>query len=100
MARKTVESMQFQMFFKVGEPHKLLQGRGTHFLDGRELHVVVHQPKDLLGVLVGEAQSPADGLSHAHPDFDVIIESNAVPRLRGGLKGRRLADVVEQDAPC
>ncbi len=87
------------MFVKVREPHKLLQRSGAHLLDRPELHVIVHQRKNLLSVHVGEAQSLADGLGHAHADFDVIVEANAVPRLCGGLVSRRLADVVEKNAP-
>jgi len=37
--------MQRQVFLKVREPHKLLQGGGAHLLDSTELHVVVHERK-------------------------------------------------------
>src|SRR5713226_932093 len=91
--------MQRQMFLKMREPHKLLQGSGAHLLDRPEFHVIVHKGKDLLGVLVGEAQSPADGLGHAHTDFDVVVETNPVPRLRGGLERWWLANIVQKNPP-
>ena len=99
MAGKTVEPVQGQVFLEAREPHKLLQRGGAHLLDRPELHVIVHQRQDLLGVLVGEAQAPADGLGHAHADFYVIVETNAVPGLGGGLECRRLANVMKKDAP-
>ena len=61
--------------------------------------MIIHERKDLLGILVGEAQSLANGFGHAHADFHVIVETNTVPRLPRGLECRWLADVVEQNAP-
>src|SRR5712692_12039223 len=87
------------MLLEAREPHKLFQRCGTHLLDSAELHVIVHQRKDLLGFLVGEAQSPANGLSHAHADFDVMVETNAVAGLRRGLERRWLPDIMEQGSP-
>ncbi len=61
--------------------------------------MIVHQRQDLLGVFVGEAQSLADSFCHAHADFHVVVETDTVARLRGGLERRWLADIVEQSAP-
>ena len=95
VAGETIEPVQRQMFGKARLPNKLLQRRGAHPFDGSELHMVVYQRKNLLGVLVGKAQPLADGLGHTHADFDVVVEANAVAGLRGGLKCRWLANVVE-----
>ena len=95
VAGKTVEPVQRQMFLKARKPHELFQRRRAHFLDRSELHVIVHQRKDLLGVLIREAQSFANGLGHAHTDLHMMVETNAVPRFRRGLECRWLADVVK-----
>ena len=64
-----------------------------------ESQVIGHQRGDLRGVVVRKAQPPADLFSHARAHFHVTIEANPAIRSRRRRKRRRLADVVQQDAP-
>ena len=52
VAREAVKPVQCQVLLKTREPHKFLERCGAHLLDGPELHVIVHQGKNLLGIFI------------------------------------------------
>ena len=96
MARLAVDAMQFHVLVKLRQAQEPLQRRRLHALHIVEAHVVGHQRLNLLGVVVGEVQAPANLVRHRHPDFDVSVEPNAVRRH---AKRRRLAHIVQQRSP-
>ncbi len=99
VAGLAIESVEFEVFVELGEADEAFKGGLAHLGDIFELHVIGDEGFDLVGVVVGKAKTAAEVIGHADANVDVAIKADAVPGFRSGTEGRRLADVMEQDAP-
>src|SRR5579883_962455 len=84
------------MLIKTGQSQEALEGGFLHLLYVGKAHVIVDKGKNLLRILVGHAQPPADRCCHPDTDFDMTVEANAIGR---NPKCRRFADIVQQHSP-
>ena len=87
------------MFVELGEADEALEGGLAHLGNVLELHVIGDESFDLVGVVVGKAETTAEIVGHADANFDMAVEADTVSGFRSGAEGGRLADVMKQDAP-
>jgi hypothetical protein len=67
-----------------------------HALHGSEAHVIVYQGENLIGFVVGEAQTAEDFGGHFYSYLYMAIEADAIGR---DAEGCGLAYVVEERSP-
>src|SRR5260370_42690324 len=91
--------MEFEMFVKLRKADETLEGGLAHLGDVFELHMIGDEGFDLVGVVIGKAETTAEGIGHADADVDVAVEADTVSGFRGGAEGGRRADVMKQEAP-
>ena len=99
MAGKAVETVKFEVFGEFRKADEALEGGGAHLGDVFEFHVIGDERFDLIGFVIGEAQTSAYVLDHGNADIHVAVEADAVAGFGSGAKGGRLADVVEERSP-
>src|ERR1700730_12069458 len=88
--------MQLDMFVKTRHAHKLLERGFFHLRYLRKSHMVTNQSENLLGVIVGKTEAPADLFRHLHSSVNEPVETNAIRRH---AKRGRLADVMQKRTP-
>src|SRR5215467_5866367 len=94
VARKTIEPVQIQMLFKLRQAYEAFQGGGLHPPYVLEPHVLFHQGKNLLGIIIRKAQSSEQDPPDRHPYFYVPVEANPVTGLAGRPESGWLAHIV------
>src|ERR1700730_10824278 len=87
------------MLLKTIEADETLERRGLHLNNVLKPQVVPNKGGDLVGILVREAQPPADVFGHARTDFDVLVEPDAPLGSGGGSKRRWLTHVMKEHPP-
>ena len=96
VAGQAVGAVQREMLVEAGQAQEFLQRRFLHARDMAEAHVIVDQRENLRGVVIREAQAPADFFGNLDAHIHMIIEADAVG---SHAKRRRLAHIVQQRAP-
>ena len=99
VAGLAIEAVKFEVLLEPGEADKAFEGGLAHLGDVFELHVVGDEGFDLVGVVVGEAETAAKIIGHADADVDMAVEANAIAGFGGRPESRGLADVVKKNAP-
>src|SRR5579864_9008035 len=87
------------MLLESWQTYEPFQRRCTHLRHVLEPQMICHQQRDLLGVVIGKAQPPANLFGHARSHLYVLIESDPVIWARRRFESWRLAHVVQQHTP-
>src|SRR6266404_8080251 len=99
IAGKAVQAVQRQVLLKSRQSHEPLQRSRPHPRHVFKPHVMFHQRKDLLGIVIREFQPSQNLPRDRHAHFHVPIESDPVSRLIRGSKRRWLAHIMQEHAP-
>src|SRR3954462_3097004 len=83
------------MLLKLGQAEEALERGIFHALDVAKAHVVGDERKDLVSIVIGEAEAAADFGGHLGTDFSMAVKADAAWR---NAKRWRLANVMQQGA--
>src|SRR5690349_12218327 len=99
MAGLAIKAVEFEVFVELGKADKAFKRGLAHLGDALELHVVGDESFDLVGVVIGETEAAAKGVSHANANVDMAVEADAVAGFGGRSEGGRFPDIVQEDSP-
>ena len=96
MRGEAIHAMECEVLIEAIEAEETLQRRVLHLRRVGEAHVVLDQRENLVGVVVGEAQSATGFGTDRYADLNMVVETDAVRR---DAKCRWLTDIMQERAP-